>query len=740
MRDVATEKQDAELSAEISESYLVHRFRKGLQRYKLLPRSGDRETFQALIESKFDKVDKSRNIYSAYSYFHKLIRNHCQAPQNDLKSLFALIVSRLYLVVISLEEEDPYEIFESLNSTGLPLEESDLIRNFLFMQVPIENQGEFQDELWQPFESRFTIDDAGVAIRPTHFYRDFLRREGKYVSAKNTFSEFKAHYQENGFTPAKAVAVLSDFLEYARQVATAKFPDAAVTCQLQHFAQLDTSVATPLILNLFQRHSVGALSTSALANCIRNVNSFILRRSICGESTRGYGNWFCECIQQLGTQPEVQLEAYLLHRGWPDDQTFERNLIEFPIYARENQKCRLLLQELEKAFGHKEKVDLAPLQIEHIMPQTLTKSDGENCWFKMLGSDAKSVHKRYLHTLGNLTLTGYNPKLSNKPFKDKVEEFKSSNLSINKEILKVKKWDEAQITTRAQDLSTRITTIWPRPKSDIAFVPLKVARDEVFKAGRERRAEYWKRLTQMLRDSHSPVMPRRPSDGTIIEMFLPVSDVQLYVQYLRPKSQLAVQLRFFRERGKQIYRSLVQEKQILERELRIPITWSDGTQPEIVAVKGDVSIKDPLDWLEQHEWITATLARFAETLHNRIVTTHVAIKEKSEAKQLLLDFWLGFHSYLYQHGNTLPHTAAQSSNNNDFPTGRSAFWYSTIVAPTLERLTVALMVGSDVSRRAWPGLVAESQAIESAVGAELEWNSQQIRKFGPLKLTEMIPH
>ncbi len=196
LRNVAREKGDEELADEIHETLLVHRHKKGNQRYKLVPRTGDREVYHAMLDDKHFDLTSPRLLTEGYEYFKKLVQTYCVEDASRLKSLFDTIINRLYLVVITLEQEDPYEIFDSLNSTGLPLEESDLIRNFLFMQVPLDEQDEFQSQCWQDFENSF--DKDGLAINPTRFYREFLMRDGKYIKRDSVFSSFEISTSKQG--------------------------------------------------------------------------------------------------------------------------------------------------------------------------------------------------------------------------------------------------------------------------------------------------------------------------------------------------------------------------------------------------------------------------------------------------------------------------------------------------------------------------------------------------------------
>ena len=151
LRDVATQTGDLKLAAKIHEGYLVHRHEEGLQQYKILPRIGDREVLIGIVNKATKKDHEHSPVVTAYRFFSRLL-NEFVADANDsaaLAKMFAIVADQMALVVITIDGENPFEIFESLNSTGLPLEESDLIRNFLFMQVPLAKQEAFNSDCWR---------------------------------------------------------------------------------------------------------------------------------------------------------------------------------------------------------------------------------------------------------------------------------------------------------------------------------------------------------------------------------------------------------------------------------------------------------------------------------------------------------------------------------------------------------------------------------------------------------------
>jgi hypothetical protein len=272
---------------------------------------------------------------------------------------------------------------------------------------------------------------------------------------------------------------------------------AQLKASLDQIARLDVTTAYPLLMNLLDRYKTGSLSLEALLGCLTDLASFVIRRSICGDSTRSYGRWFVEAITVINASPRDDLQAYWFKRGWPDDKSFLAQLQAFPIYRREQKKLRLILETLEISLGHKEKVKLSDLQIEHVMPQHIGNNSDGRAWQSALGEAWREVHQSLLHTLGNLTLTGYNPKLSNRSYASKRLEFAKSHVELNRSFEKVEEWNGSAIGKRALELGKKIAKLWPRPDGP------EYIRDPEFSEDQGRfREEYWTEFCHRLEDLH----------------------------------------------------------------------------------------------------------------------------------------------------------------------------------------------------------------------------------------------
>lgn len=627
LRDKAMESEDTKLGAKIEEGYLIHRLEDGLLRYKILPRIGDREVLIGIIDKTSKKEHEHSSLMNAYRFFARRIADLI-AESSDaslLSKIFAIVADQLALVVITIDGENPFEIFESLNSTGLPLEESDLIRNFLFMQVPLAKQEAFNNQCWKEFEAIFQGSEAESGKIATAFYRHFLMRNGEYSKAKSTFVDFKNASRGQQISPEQQVKELVRFAEFDRMI---RNPDQCNQIKtgkaLSQLSHLDVSTANPLVLNLFDRMVAEAFTEDVFVGCLTDLASFVLRRSVCGESTRAYGRWFVEAIKCIAVDPRSDLQQYWFKRGWPDDAAVSRNLGSFPIYRREPKKLRLILESLELSKRHKEKVVLNGLQIEHVMPQSISNDKHGTKWKEMLGESWKEVHQTLLHTLGNLTLTAYNPELSKHSFDLKRPELASSNLELNKEISKLVSWTKETVENRTSDLAKEVTALWPRPEGGAEYVPSPdsaEATDAFYEL-------YWAAFVTKFESTcpqfklDRPCIPSHKGTKGPRQCFW-------YMFYADPTERMISVGIETSGKFRQQWLSLLwdevtsEEQESLETETEADCWWHSDW-PQMYLLRGDVDVRNQQHWEEQHDWMCSTLIRLESLLGERIRQLNLA--------------------------------------------------------------------------------------------------------------------
>lgn len=470
LRNVGRQRGQPELADEIHQDYLVHPRNKGERHYRVLPKERDHDSYLSLVGGEGQATGR---IADALAYFEGVLSSLVADSPEKLRHVFAAACQRLEFMCATLETENPYNIFKSLNSTGVPLGPSDLIRNFVFMHVPPDEQDEFDRDLWAPLEDRFARPDGTLdEDRFSKFFRDFLMSDGRYVAPKATFTTFESRYAATGFSPKDlARALTASVRDYAVISGQQMDKNEGVTEALAGLNVLESSTTYPLLLALFEKRARGAIDVERIAQAIEMLRGFILRRFVCGESSRGYGQMFVRALAKDTGDPIKTMETYLLDRGWPDDHKFETAFAEFPLYQRGY--AREVLETLERAHGHKELARMEGAEIEHVMPQTLS-----NAWIEALGSDVQRVHGDWLHRPGNLTLSAYNKELYNHPFETKRRRYEESNIVLTRNLAAYDHWTESEIRDRGQLLAKSAAKIWIGPKEQSARTEPAIAHDD----------------------------------------------------------------------------------------------------------------------------------------------------------------------------------------------------------------------------------------------------------------------
>ena len=466
MRTVAQRQGWAEMAAEIEENYLVHRFKRGREHYKVYPRLRDRKSYLALVDNNGQEAAGGQ-IEAAYRYFVKRVE---QAATTEalLRQWLTAMTGRLDFVAITLGAENPYKIFRSLNSTGVELTEADLIRNHVFMALPVDEQDDFDNGLWRSLENHFVVGGRVSGRDFEAFLRDALMRDGTYIGKDGTFEGFEKRHPAGRFEPQKVVADLvrvAKLYDYVR--GRQAHPIAEIEQALDAVRKLNVTTAYPLLTTVLERHAANELSQAKLLSIVRAVASFVLRRFVCGRTSRAYSSWFVTACRNLGVDPEGRVLGFFREKGWPADDEFKARFVRFNLYS--SKYDRSVLGSLELASQAKsEPVVLDGCTIEHVMPQTIEEDEADGkAWVAGLGEAWKAVHGEWLHTPGNLTLVGadYNVTMSNRAFEVKRTVLAGSRVYLNKhfQTLTVATWAAGEIEARGKALAELAVRVWPGP-------------------------------------------------------------------------------------------------------------------------------------------------------------------------------------------------------------------------------------------------------------------------------------
>ena len=459
--------------AKIKNQFLYNSDEIDEDRYKLLLNVQDKETYIKLIDNTIFTVNKpATNIIKCYEFFYERIEDFIK-QHGQIDEIYAGIF-KLSLVSISLDKDsdNPQMIFESMNSTGKDLSQTDLLRNYLLMDLTPEKQTRLYKTYWKPMEELFGEDIYKNDVNKfDYFIRDFLTLKsdtGYICKINNVYENFKRYYLDNN---CEKFAVLKDLFTYAKYYACIDLlqeDDNELKLYWQEFKKLDSHVVYPFLLKLYDDYSRQILIKEDFKKILQVVISYLWRRAICEIPTNSLSKTFATLYQAVDKEDYVNsiIKAFVFkssYKRFPSDYEVREKLQTKDIYHFRLRKY--LLEALENYY-HKEPIDLntANYTIEHIMPQNI---EHNLSWQQMLGEDWQEVHSLYLHTLGNLTITGYNAEMSNKSFGEKVNGesgFKHSHLKLNESIAQCDVWNKKAIQRRTNILTDIILKIWKYPE------------------------------------------------------------------------------------------------------------------------------------------------------------------------------------------------------------------------------------------------------------------------------------
>ena len=463
VRDSATSQEIS--CEEIYDSYLVNTHGKGELHYKLLLTQSDKEKLIEIIDHP-DRVTPSTpssRLEENYLFFVECI---CQS-KIDLQKLYEGI-NKLIIVEIMLGRDDnPQLIFESLNSTGVDLSQADLIRNYVLMGLGNEEQTRLYKDYWYPMEHQFHYAEGSDQF--DRFMRDYLTlKQGSIPNIDRVYASFKAYQRSQTGQPIRQI--IEDIYRYAHsflRVALLQEEDEDIWNALNDIRTLKVDVAYPFLLEVYDDYIHKLLSKQDLLVILRLVESYVLRRLICGIPTNALNKVFVTLAKEIDKAHYLEsVQAAFLAKArngrFPRDEEFRAAFVVKDIYNLRIRKY--LLSKLEN-YGQKELVQVENCTIEHILPQNERLSAE---WREELGPNWQEIQSRYLHTIGNLTLTGYNTELSDHPFLEKRDMkggFAQSPLRLNHSLAKLEHWNKNEIEKRAQVMAGIALKAWPVPSA-----------------------------------------------------------------------------------------------------------------------------------------------------------------------------------------------------------------------------------------------------------------------------------
>lgn len=444
--------------------YLLNPEETGERHYKLLLSQTDKTTLTSIISQSDIPSENSIRVQQNFGLFKEMIdslKGNLTAVCNGLAKLVVVDIA------LNRDQDNPQLIFESMNSTGRELSQADLIRNFVLMGLEPILQTRLYEQFWRPMEIAF-----GQEAYNTHFdafMRHYLTvKTGDIPKLGEVYEAFKGHARAigaNGTAVEPLVREIRDYARYYCAMALSAETDLELKLAFHDLRELKVDVAYPFLLELYHDYVSEVLPKADFALAIRLIEAYVFRRAICAIPTNSMNKTFSTFTKAIKKDRYIEsIKAHFLglpsYRRFPKDEEFERDIQTRDLYHFRSRSY--WLRRFEN-FGRKERVSVDEYTIEHIMPQNEDLSDA---WREALGSEWQRVHETWLHTLGNLTLTGYNSEYSDHPFSEKRDMqggFKESPLRVNAGLGQLGSWDEDAIGKRAERLAKSALDVWPAP-------------------------------------------------------------------------------------------------------------------------------------------------------------------------------------------------------------------------------------------------------------------------------------
>lgn len=663
---------------------ITNRHEEGHDRYKLLPTQGDsardsdREAFAALVDRR--PMESTSGIMAAANHLRaKLMR--ADAP--PIEELFRAATARLTLVSIILDDKDnPHRIFESLNGKGRPLSQADLIRNYFFMRIAVGQHERVYRTLWQPMQRRLGEDVL------TEFVRHYLMRQGAVINESDVYATLKQRIESSGVEVEVELERLCTHARYYEVLLDpSRAPTAALRERLERLRRLELTVVFPFLLPLYGDFAEGRVTEGDLCAILDVVETYVIRRFVCGVATHGLNKVFAPLYQQVsrgGSLLDATRNA-LASRGCPSDAQFRERLGSTRLYGggERRERTKLLLERLEHALGHKERVTTEPLSIEHVLPQTASA-----WWREHLGDGWEEAHEDLVHTLGNLTLTNYNSELSNDSYPEKQALLARSHVELNRYFATTERWDAAEIERRADVLSDLALNVWPWFGPQAGITPERS--DEVTST---------LPLAVVFRGTELPVRSWAEVLVTTLDLLCAALPDQV--------AALEAALPRLLSRDPSAFRNARRVRRLasgLYVETNLSAT---GIHRACLQALEALAV-EPADWNVRR---VSLLASGEEN----------DLDAPSDVKQLQADWWTELRVSLEATGEFASLRAVRPRHWFDIAVGRSGFRIALVANVTQSRFEVRLL--STDTDPIMERLFAERSTIEAEIGVPLEWEA-----------------
>lgn len=475
------EATDKKITEKIFKRYLVDEYQEDERKVKLKPIKKDMQAFDALLYKPRDKYVKESNVTRNYDFFYEEILK----SKLSVDEIFDTI-KKLEVINIKLEDGDDAQlIFESLNSTGLDLSEADKIRNYLLMSLTPAQQDDLYSRFWNPIEEK-------TEYEPTSFVRDYLTMtQGKIGRIDKIYFIFKDYAENSPMDRAELMEEMYHYAQIYHQINHAETGVDKLNRKLKQLRTLDSTIMYPFYMAFFDYAEKCGMSVDERYKVLDIVEAYFARRIICNLPSNALNKVFSTLHKDVMNQIEKNttqhgrepnyidvLTFMLLNKArssiFPRDEEVKTEFASRQVYKIPTPQRIFILERLENQDNNErhevvKQLSNKEITIEHIMPQTLSEK-----WKASLGENWETIHQQYLHTMANLTLTGYNSQYSNLSFiekRDMEKGFKDSAFRLNNYVKDCEKWTEEELLQRQQQLLKVVLKLWPMPST--SFEPVR---------------------------------------------------------------------------------------------------------------------------------------------------------------------------------------------------------------------------------------------------------------------------
>ena len=611
---------------DIVDEFLLNNNRKGDLKYKLLLTKDDDAIYKKIIDSiipnekNFTDDEKNHQIYKAYEYFNNQIK------ENNIVSIWDGI-KKLQIVYLNLEEgqdDSPQEIFESLNSTGKRLNDTDLIRNFILMDLKPDEQQEIYEK-WHPIENTF---------KKSSEFEDFIKY---YLTVKRdnwvpneVYEEFKKFKGEK--TIPEIVEDISKYLEIYKKIVFYEEKNSKLKKAFKSIDQLPYNIIRPFLMKLYEDYEKGELSLQDYIGIIKYSESYLLRRNICDRDSQSIKGFF-DRMHQILIEETSGPKEYLNHfkyilstrtgkTSMPDDEEFEKSLTTTDLYSKKNIAKYVLIKF--NNYNSDGGIDFnSKPTIEHIMPQNPKLSQE---WQKELesdGSDWEETHTNYLHILGNLTITSSNSELGDKPFIEKRKMDKGYDKSayiINHyfEDNDIKHWNKTEINKRSKYLFEKAKEIWELPKTTETRKDDTKEVQSTLDIPEKMNIRYWTMCKKQI--AESPLLETNQTPKDLNHLGLPINSKSANIELRINSISKEVKTRLIIE-DKKLYEYLEKQKPDIKSESKFDLEWESletRKSSTITVTTFKFDLDDDLQWKKSIKWQIEVAEEFYKVFYNRI--------------------------------------------------------------------------------------------------------------------------